>query len=80
MFSPSVDIKNVINVLCSINTIKSAANILRQSLFSVDFGLKDKFCDAEKLKFGWRNTKVPDEFLTFFSEVFNIKKTIKKLL
>ena len=80
MFSPSVDIKNVINVLRSMDTIKSAANILWQSLFSVDFGLKDKFCDAKKLKFEWRNTKVPDEFLTFFSEVFNIKKTIKKLL
>ena len=28
MFSSSVDIKDVINVLCSIDTIKSAANIL----------------------------------------------------
>ena len=47
VFSSSVDIKDVINVLRSINTIKSAANILRQPLFSVDFGLKDQFCDAE---------------------------------
>ena len=74
VFSSSVDIKDVINVLRSIDTIKWAANILQQSLFSVDFGLKDKFCDAEELKYGWRNTKVTDEFLTFFSELFNIKK------
>ena len=39
VFSSSGDIKDVINVLHSIDTIKSAASILRQSLFSVDFGL-----------------------------------------
>ena len=81
VFSSSVDIKVVINVLRSIDTIKSATNISRQSFFSVDFGLKDKFYDAEELKHAWRNTKVPDEILTFFSELFNIKKTssLKKL-
>ena len=82
MFSLLVDIKDVINVPRSVGTIKSAANILRQSLFSVDFGLKDKFCDAEELKYAWRNTKVPDEFMTLFSELFNIKKTalLKKII
>ena len=55
-FSSSVDIKDVNNVLRSINTLKSAANILQQPLFSVDFGLKDKFCDTEELKYAWRNT------------------------
>ena len=60
VFSSSVDIKDEINVLRSIDAIKSAANIFQQSLYSVDFGLKDKFCDAEELKYAWRNTKVPD--------------------
>ena len=66
VFSSSVDIKDVINVLRAIDTINSAAIILWQSLFSVDFGLKDKFCDTEELKYVWKNTKVPHEFLTFF--------------
>ena len=33
VFSSSVDIKDVVNLLRSIDTIKSAANILRQSFF-----------------------------------------------
>ena len=67
--------QSVINTLCSINKIKSAAKIIRQSLLQIDFGLQDKFCHAEELKFAWKNTKIPDELLTFFAELFNIKKT-----
>ena len=27
------------------------------------------------MKFAWKNTKIPDELLAFFGELFNIKKT-----
>ena len=56
VFSSSVDIKDVINTFRSINKIKSAAKIIRQSLLQIDFGLQDKFCDAEELKFAWKHS------------------------
>ena len=55
--------------------IKSAAKSIRTALKQVDFKLQDRFCDAEELKQSWLNTKIPDELLTFFSELFEIKKT-----
>ena len=54
--------------------IKSAASEIRKSLFSVDFGLDDKFCDAEDLKQSWRETAVPEAVLAFCATLFNIKK------
>ena len=41
----------------------------------VDFGLENKFADAEELKYSWKSTRMPDEILLFFSTLFNIKKT-----
>ena len=41
----------------------------------VDFGLNDRFCDAEELKHPWSTTRMPDELISFFSTLFNIKKT-----
>ena len=37
--------------------------------------MQDKFCDSEERKESWRTTKIPDELLAFFSELFNIRKT-----
>ena len=71
-----MDTTDVINTLRSLDSIKSAAKIIRDKLLNIDFGLHDKFCDAEELKLAWRTTKIPDELLAFFSEVFNIKKTV----
>ena len=59
----------------SLDTIKSAAKSIHTALKQVDFKLQDRFCDAEELKQSWLNTKIPDELLTFFSELFDIKKT-----
>lgn len=75
VFSSSIKTSDILNTLRSIDTIKSAADILWQALKNVDFCLKDKFCDAEKLKNSWCNTKIPNELLSFFSILFNVKKT-----
>ena len=58
-----------------LDTTKSAAKSIRTALKQVDCKLQDRFCDAEELKRSWLNTKMPDELLTFFSELFHIKKT-----
>ena len=75
VFSSKVNIQDVIDKLRSLDGIKLAAKKLRKSLLSFDFKLNEKFCDAEELKESWDNKSMPDEFLTFFAELFNIKKT-----
>ena len=75
VYSSSLDITDVINTLRSLDGVKSAARIIGDKLLNIDFGLQDKFCDAEELKLAWRTTKIPDELLVFFSELFNINKT-----
>ena len=49
-----------------VDGVKSAARTIRDKLLNVDFGLQDKFCDAEELKLAWRTTNIPDEVLAFF--------------
>ena len=75
VYSSSVSTADIINTIRSLDTIKSAAKSIRTALKQVDFKLQDRFCDAEELKQSWLNTKIPDELLTFFSELFDIKKT-----
>ena len=72
VFSSSLDISGVINTLRPLDSVKVAAKVIRSKLFNVDFGLQDKFCDAEELKHSLRTTKIPDELLSFFAELFNI--------
>ena len=75
MYSSKIAIQDVIYKLRSLDEIKIAAEKLRKSLLSFDFELSDKFCDVGELKEAWENKSMPDEFLTFFAEIFNIKKT-----
>ena len=41
----------------------------------VDFGLGDKFCDADEIRHLWENTPMPDVLLTFFAAFFRIKRS-----
>ena len=74
VFSSTVGIEDVINSLRSLNNIKSGALDIRRALLDVDFGLNDKFCDADELKDSWKNIQVPEVLLSFFATLFNIKK------
>ena len=58
----------------NLDVMKKSGEQLRQSLLDVDFGLDDKFCDADDLKDAWENTIMPSELSTFFSSLFNIPK------
>ena len=59
----------------ALDTTKAVATKLRESLLSVDFNLNNKFCDAEELRESWQTTKMPDEWMTFMCEIFNIRKS-----
>ena len=71
-----MDINDVINTLRSLDGVKSAAQTVREKVLNIDFRQQDKFRHAEELILTWRITKVPDEVLAFFSELFNVKETM----
>ena len=50
IFSSSVSVSDVTNVLWSIDNVQNAALDLRKALLAVDFGLDDKFGDEHELK------------------------------
>ena len=43
----------------------------KESFLEVHYNLDDSFCDAKDLKQSWRQTKVPDVLMTFFSVLMN---------
>lgn len=40
----------------------------------IDFGLDDRFCDAADLKRSCEVTPVPDDWMHFFADLFEIPK------
>lgn len=58
----------------NLDCIKAAGKHIGNVLLYVDFGLEDRFCDAQELRESWSNTQ--DVLLTFFASLFNINRTI----
>ena len=56
------------------NVLQEAAQSLRKAMKNVDYGLDDSFCDSESLKKSWEGTGIPDEWLTFYSSLFGIRR------
>ena len=56
--------------------IKSAALSLRHAILEKPFDLDDKFCDADDLETSWKKTNISVTFTTFFSALFNIKRSL----
>ena len=54
--------------------MKIAGKILRKSLKETDFGLDDDFCDAEGLKKSWEETQIPNDWITFYSSIYNLRR------
>ena len=69
VYSSSISVKDAINKLRSIDCVKNAAEHIRKVLLNVDFGLEDKFCDAQELKDSYSNTQIPDLLLSFFCNI-----------
>ena len=55
---------------------KSAALSLHHAILEESFVLDDKLCDDDDLETSWKKKKNSDKFMTFFSTLFNIKKSL----
>ena len=66
VFPAEAKVEHVINSLLNINTAKSAAEVIKESLLGVHCNLDDSFCGTQDLKQSWRQTKVPDALMIFF--------------
>ena len=75
VFSSKLDVKDIVNILRSQDTMKGAAIKIRQALLNINFNLGDKFCDSKELENSWHNTNIPHTIVSFFAELFNISKT-----
>ena len=60
----------------SLDCVKNTAEHIRKVLLNVDFGLEDRFCDAQELKNSYSNTQIPDVLLTFLASLFNVNRTM----
>ena len=56
------------------NCIIECANILKESLEQIDFGLEDKFCDANDLRLAWNDMNIPDAFSLFLFTLLDCTK------
>ena len=73
-FSSELEMRDVIQKLRSLSNIKAAAQAIRKSLLEAEFGLEDKFCDAQELKESWENIVLPTSVCAFFSILFDINQ------
>lgn len=64
-FSAALQTEEVADVLRSCNPVTECAILLRESLQKLDFGLSDKFGDAQDLTSSWTKSKIPDVFINF---------------
>ena len=71
-FSSSLQTEEVADVIRSCNPVTECALLLRESLKKLDFGLNDKFCDAQDMRNSWTESKIPEVFIKFFSTLFDI--------
>ena len=75
VFSSKLTLQDVVKRLQSINSYKEVAENFRRILKSTSFNINNKFGDAEELYYSWENMKIPEEFVYFFSSLFNIPQT-----
>ena len=74
VFSAKISVADIANVIRSTDIIRAAALELRKALLNLDFQLDDNYCDAHELEYTWRNTAIPETFITFLSALINVKK------
>ena len=76
LFSSKLTVEDVVQKMKSIDIVKDTARMIRQSLNTVEFGLDDKFGDAEELASSWNRCELPDILISFFATLFNIPQAI----
>ena len=76
LFSSKLTVEDVVQEMKSIDIVKDTARMIRQSLNTVEFGLHDKFGDAEELSSSWNRCELPHILTSFFATLFNIPQAI----
>ena len=74
-FSSALTVNGIAAKMRDMNVVKTCGEILREVLKKVDFKLDDKFCDGHDLKQSWETTAIPDQLLTYFFSLFEIKRS-----
>ena len=55
----------------SVDPVQVCASLIRDALNDFDFGLDDRFCDAQDLKHALCDMSIPDPLLWFFGHLYN---------
>ena len=50
VFPVTTEVQDVINSLLKINAVKTAGEVIKESLLEADYNLDDSFCDTQDLK------------------------------
>ena len=67
--------RDIIKKLRSLNTVKIAAQTIRKCLLEADFGLEDKYCDAQEINHSWKDMVFPAGLGAFFSVLYKVNQT-----
>ena len=70
--SSDLEMRDVIKTLRSMNTVKIAAQTTRKCFLEADFGLEDKYCDAQELNHSWKDIVLLAGLGAFFSVLYNV--------
>ena len=74
VFSLKISVSDVVNTIRSTDISRTDGLEIRKALMTLEFGLENKFCDAQELENAWENTSIPDTVITFLAALFNIKR------
>ena len=55
----------------SVDPIQVCATVIRRALDDYDFGLDDRFCDAQDLKTACCDMEIPESIVRFFGYLYN---------
>ena len=69
-------VEDVVQKMKSIDIVNDTTRMIQQSLNTAEFGLDDKFGDAEELASSWNRCELPDILISFFATLFNIPQAI----
>ena len=76
VFSSSITAADLAIKIKNLDAVKQVGETLNEAAKQIDYGLDNKFCDAEELRHSWENNPMPDEWLTFYSALYDIPKSL----
>ncbi len=65
-----VSAKDMASKIRLMDPVKQCAELIRKELKAANFGLDDRFCDAQDLRDSWQSMQIPDILLKFLGILF----------